>query len=257
MSRADIPALVPLPDISTYSDMVTFGNLGLPVGFDDERVLVNLRAINRVRSIAGLGGVSIIGERGDTSTYDYNVTSMDTSGSATFGAVSKQNKTPLAQGNLTFDSGSSSFGKPEVNIALNTSEAEERIKTQHGLSGLYEAKPRAKYLNSAVKQGLADAVVDANIDKEKFKITARAYGFFAGLGLIGGGGVPRALAVGFIAGPVLTNLNVFRTASMQYPEDAMEIWKEYRQSAFIGMSLDRLVAASGVLKASRIIKAKP
>ena len=53
--RSELPTHVPLPEVENYTDHVVFGNMNLPVGFDEERLLVNLRAFRRVQRVAGLG----------------------------------------------------------------------------------------------------------------------------------------------------------------------------------------------------------
>ncbi len=123
MSDVKIPRAIPLPEVGEYTDDVIFGNLGLPVGFDDERLLVNLRGINRIRAIAGLGTVSIVGERGDISTYDYDVTGSN-DGAATLGAVSKQPKVKSSNGSVEFRFGSSLYGDADTTVAVNNSEIE-------------------------------------------------------------------------------------------------------------------------------------
>lgn len=254
MSDVKIPRAVPLPEVGKHTDDVVFGNLGLPVGFDDERILVNLRCINRVRAVAGLGSVSVIGEKGDTSSYDYNVTSMD-SGAATFGAVSKQNKTPASSGSVTFPTPSTLFGKADTTIAINNSEIEERLRTKHGTIGLYEPVPRARELNAAVKTGLAHAAIDANIDKGKLKMAVRLYGIMGAFGIAAGASPGRALLIPAVMGPMFLNLHVLRESSM-YQKNPFPIWRELRQSLLVGPALDRVVVANGILKCSRLMKAR-
>ena len=178
-----IPRTVPLPYVADYTDDIVLGNLGLPVGFDDERLLVNLRGINHIRRLAGLGKTSIVGERGDTTSYDYDITSFDTSGTATFGAKSKINRVNLVSEGVKFPTASTLYGKPEVTIKLNSAEIDERIRLHHGTNGLFEAKPRAKLLNSAVQNGLASAAIDANLDWKKITNSATIYGYFMVMGL--------------------------------------------------------------------------
>lgn len=57
--------MVPLPDVPEYTDDIIFGNLGLPSGFDQERLLVNIRGMQRVRAAALMGSISIVSERGE------------------------------------------------------------------------------------------------------------------------------------------------------------------------------------------------
>ncbi len=135
-----LPTNVPLPEVNQYADELTIGNLGLPVGFDDERLLVNLRAFHRVRAVAGLGDISIVGTSGDVGGYDYQIGSTDESGTASLGAVSKRHNKPLSSANISWPLGTSSFGKPDVTVEVNNSETQEQVKDVAGSEGLFDAK---------------------------------------------------------------------------------------------------------------------
>lgn len=50
---------VPLPEVPEYTEDLVFGHLGLPQGFDESRLLVNIAAFNSVRKAGGLGSISI------------------------------------------------------------------------------------------------------------------------------------------------------------------------------------------------------
>jgi hypothetical protein len=249
--------------VSHYSEDVVFGSLGLPTGFDDERLLVNLRGINRVRSIAGLGIVSVVGERGEITTYDHDITSMSPSGEATLGAKQKEHKVGLVEGNVTFPTGSSFLGSADTVVKVNTAEIDNRIRTKHGIAALYEAKPRAKLLNESMKDGLNAAVIDANMDMEKFKMFAKMYGFFGLMGAMSDHPM-RAVGIGAIAAPVLLNLGILQQAILhsqgktkeEVSADMLRFWKEFRKSVSVGIAVDRMALASLAVRSQRLIKAQ-
>ena len=47
---------VPLPNVSNHTEAIVIEGLGLPSGFDDERLLVNVAVLERFRKAAGIGG---------------------------------------------------------------------------------------------------------------------------------------------------------------------------------------------------------
>lgn len=264
MTKSNLPKLVPLPEVPHYTEDITFGNLALPQGLDEERLLVNVRGINRIRSAAGLGTVSVVGKREETSTYDYGVTGIDSSGAATFSASRKSRKASIAKGSLTFPTPSSIIGKPQVTISVNTAEVEEKIKN-HGesLANLYQPAPRAKILNQAVRCGLRDAAIDANVDRSKMMLAARWYGFSTILGLSMNASPGRMLVISGVFGPIMLNMAVLRDVSfgnLQRPKEEelspLAVLKELRQSLFVGAAADRIAAASVLTGSQRLIKAR-
>ncbi len=126
--------------------------------------------------------------------------------------------------------------------------------------GLFQPVPRAQELNKAIKYGLTQASIDANIDKDKLKTAARMYGILCGMTMIGGSSFPRSLIVPLVAAPVFLNLAVIRNATEQKMfgeiENPMQVWKELRQSLFVGPAVDRMLVANGIVKASRLVKAR-
>src|SRR5689334_4379203 len=58
---------VPLPMVNEVSDRISIENLNLPVGFDDERLGVDITRISKFATWAGLGEVSILGYSGRAS----------------------------------------------------------------------------------------------------------------------------------------------------------------------------------------------
>ena len=256
-----LPRTIPLPQVPEYTDDIIFGNLGLPVGFDYERILVNVRGINRIRSVAGLGVVSVIGEQGDTSTYDYGVTSVDQSGAATMSGSKKVHKEPTSEGSVRFSSGNPFFGKADTTITINTSEIRDRIRTKEGAGSLYEPSAVAKQLNKAVRHGLVGASVDANLDSRKALLSLRAYGLVNGFCLIAGAAPERGALLSLIGMPVFYNIAMFQEAVLmdileKSSESPLQVWKKLRQGLIVPFTVDRTVAASGLAKTTRFIKSR-
>lgn len=261
MLTAAIPRKVPLPELGNYTDEVVFGNLGLPVGFDQERLLVNLRVINRVRAAAGLGIIAASTESPGTSPQDMAVLGLDGSGAATMGAVSKRQQQRLSRSDLTFPRPSSAFGRPDVKIRINKSEIQERIREKNGVEGEYSPKPVAKYLNAALKQGLESAIVDANFDMHKLHAAIPAYsatGILIALNSKLTGSDPAELALQtVVATPVLMSGTILFLAEIAHLQgkidNPLELWKQFRKSLFFGPTPDRALAGAAMLNTARII----
>ncbi|MEZ6331115.1 MAG: hypothetical protein R3B12_03845 [Candidatus Saccharimonadales bacterium] len=73
----------PLPYIDPERDGLKLENLSFPVGFDEERIVVNTETVRRTARIAGLGGVTVMGAAGKTGEYSANIAGMSSDGSAT------------------------------------------------------------------------------------------------------------------------------------------------------------------------------
>ncbi len=266
MRGSRLPSAVPLPEVPRYTEEVVFGNLGLPQGFDDERLLVNLRGLQRVQAVAGLGTISIVGTTGESYQTDLNISGWDSQGTAVSSGVAKRQKQPLAHGNLRFPNPQSTlFGLPDLTIKVNNSEVDERISEGDFKKGLLDPYARAKYLNGAIKSGLAEASRDANIDWMKAKLTFRYYGLFGGGITLLGGSPDRVFTAAAVFGPVIVNVAILREVTFrnigQKAEDKdiksdFSIWKQFRQSLAVGLAIDRWVAGAGLAKATKVIRAR-
>lgn len=257
---------VPLPEVPEHTDDLVFENLDLPVGFDEERLLVNLSAINRVRRIAGLGRVSIVGTDGKAEKEDFQITGISSSGAATASA-SKRDKSPLSQSSVRFPNGATFFNSADTTITINNTEVEAQIHEGSSEGNrLFDPNARAKLLDRGITRGLVRASLDANFDTEKFRISGRYYGLFGGLGLITGADMLKLMPTITVLGPLMFNaaqannaITDSITKNVQkgdVKKHILEFLKSSRQSVFVGVAPDRFIAAAGLAKASRLIKAR-
>lgn len=265
---AEVPKFVPLPDVPEYTDEVVFGALGLPVGFDEERLQVNLRAFNRVKSIAGLGRISISRTSGAAEQHDMNIGSLDSSGAATVGLSRKRTQEPLGSGNITWPTTLPEFGSANTKIKLDGAEADSRITESKSRKGAMDPNLQAKLLNGGIKTGLYEASMHANFNKSKAKRSFLYYGGMNSLILLGGTDVdhivhaePMVIALG----PIIMNLVIARYTIMNnivkkdsgLPElKVRDVLKAYRQSIFVGCAPDRYLGAAAVTATSRFVKAR-
>lgn len=260
------PNIVPLPEVADHTDNIIFGNLGLPSGFDNERLLVNLRRINWLRAAAGISEVSFIGEQGGTTTHDYEVTGIDAGGTATLSGKSKKSVVPVSSGSLSFPYTGTGFGNPSATVTVNTSEINHRIRNKHGIAGEFEAKPRAKFLDLAIRRGLRQAAYDANVDSHKLMNSARFYGLFTLLGVGVGADPARFFPMITVMGPLMYNVATMKSLFEQglfnkdgdksTNADFWATWKDMRQSLIVGAAFDRVAVSGLILHTGRLIKAR-
>jgi hypothetical protein len=243
------------------SILMTLFSVALPSGFDSERLLVNLRGIDRIRSIAGLGNVSVTSTRGDTSTYGTEITGVDSSGTATYGRKMLTHQTPLASGSVSFPSNFSMVGKADAAIVINSSEAEERAQRKNGPEGLFNPSIRANLLNNALKEGLGQASIDANDDLVKRALSLGYYSWTSILALAMGVeptiyaavyGSIAPIANASIVWGIVKGWNKFGVSEA----DPKETAKHTRFSFTAGVSLDRALISKSMIHTTRLIKSR-
>jgi hypothetical protein len=258
-----LPTSVTLPDIATYTSDIIFGNLGLPVGFDEERLVVSLRSIERVRSIAGLGTLSIAAERGETRDFDYSSVGVSPSGAAFLGAYRKQPKKPLSRTDIHFPLGSG-YDQPAVSITISNTEAEERIYDQGDRyeRGVFSPEARARFMHASIKKGLREASLMANFDLQKLRQATIYYGVLLGLSGLFGANEKKLIPATLLFGPVLKNISSAQMVidyNLRKPKEeelgVRDTLKRLRQSFFVGPALDRIVMANAVISPGKLIKA--
>lgn len=253
-----IPSDVPLPEIPRHTEEVIFGGLGLPVGFDQERLRVNLRAFERIRLTAGLGTVSIVAVESEAEPTDAGVTSIDKQGAATASFAGKRHRKPLASGLVSEPQNNMGLlCLPEsTTVRLDNTEIESRIEESGRYKkGVFDATARAKYLNRAIKSGLSEASFDASFAKHRLIFSSMVYGAMPvdammfniplGLAMSVTGFGNNVLAAGFFSAIVGDGM-----------EEKLKVFAHYRHSLFFGVTPDRWIMARGMLTTSKLVKAR-
>ena len=260
MLQARLGSAVPLPEIPQHTEDIVFGTLGLPIGFDQERVLVNLRAIERVRRVAGFSVISVVSRDQSSELSDPGVTAVDASGTATMGQAAKRRRQPLSVARLSYhDPDPLLHDFPDLTIHVDKSELENRVEEERDRykQGAFDVQGRARYLNTAIGQGLVDASFDANLNLEKLGLTVGLYGAMT-MGEFAYG-MPRPFVFALFAGAGV-GLGAFPAIhAMMKLKDKDErafALKQWRYSMFFGLTPDRFLAARGLITASRFVKAR-
>ena len=255
MLMRSVPADVPLPDVPRHTDDVIFGALDIPVGFDQDRVLINLRAFQRIRAVAGLGTISISAGKPEAEQFDADIDGIDVQGTASLRGIGRRQRNPLSSSRLQFPIPTFTvYGQPDVSILVNNSEIESRVdESEKYPRGMADEKARSIYLNSAVIKGLSTAIRRANIDKDKGMASAFYLAITAGL--VAFHPAPEVASIyGVGSNTTCAYLNTYR--SIFDNEDSATVFKNYRHSFFAGCTFDRYALSRGILACSTLIKAR-
>ena len=156
MSRQEF---VPLPDVDPERDGIAFGSLGFPIGFDEERLLVNVGRVQTVTKIGGVGRVSVVGVTGEETTFAHNVSGVNSDGSASVGLGVFKNKQPVVNGVRIGEmpEQDNQYVKPDVVVEVNTAER-DRILSEKYKHGQLNPRGQAELLSRTMADGLATGV---------------------------------------------------------------------------------------------------
>jgi hypothetical protein len=252
--------LVPLPEVNECSERIILGDMGLPVGFDQERLLVQLPRLERIAQLAGMGTLTIAGFRGDTTEYSYGVGGMSGDG---VGAAVSSMVTSKAKMHESSASQDNSEVPPYLHwhdgsVKINNVEIEERIKgdDEKWSKGVFDERARAKYMSSALQRGLMVATHESVFPDEPLANTLVKSGLkkVTWAGLIGFSwhlGFEQALlldtAIVIVDKPATS---AFRTGVLHKPTPPT------KHSLASRIFYDRYMAAQGLNLISRLIRAR-
>lgn len=258
---------VSLPYIEPDRDGIIFDGINFPVGFDEERLLVNTKMIKRIARIAGLGGITVIGAEGKTNEYSTNISSMSEDGSATLGASVFKKKSSFVNGVKVqswheSETWASYNDRPipdkyryaPVTISANITERDERLRDSDKYkNGLYDPNGHAYFLDETLSKGLLEATKQRSDQAPNSwygKIFVPAVVLFNGLPMLQGqdysvGGLARTFAIwGAMDYAIVYYLQRKNGDSI----------KDAQLSCAFG--LDRRLAAKALSKYSKLVKAQ-
>lgn len=235
---------VPLPQIESHTDEIIFKSLGFPIGFDEKRLGVNLRAIRRIQTLGALGDISIIGFDGQMTKPNINVIGNH-NGAGIAGASGSRAIQPLAE--VDDITGNNS---PPVRIKINNTELALRINNDTRFRrGPLDPAAQAKYLNQGLQHGLHDSVKQRLITGKGIYDAGIFYPAWLSVWvLILHNPLQESVIPSIIAGSAV---NLWQNSG-KFPFDKEDAEKSFH-SLFTGVPLDR-VFATGVLTKARLIK---
>lgn len=155
---------VPIHEVNEHSDIITIGELGLPVGMDTDRLLLNVSGLERIATLGQIGELTIRSYRGDKTEYSLGIGGISSDGSASASRAVTINKAELSKTEGSIDKEyPPGFRWVKSEVAINNAEIEEQIKNDGDKwdLGVYDPIARAKYMNKALKNGLKEATFDA------------------------------------------------------------------------------------------------
>ncbi len=259
MSREKLPSFVPIHEVQEYTDSIVVHNLGLPVGFDEEQLEINLSGLARTAKMAGLGHLSIIGFRGDTTEHGIGVGSVFGDGTASAMKISTMTKAKLHDIDIENDG----FGTPReyhwknAVLKINNAEVEDRIRTDGDKwpRQQFDAQGRAKYMDKSLKGALSSAAYESILPNPPANIGE--WLLMTGVREVVTGGILRinilskadmlAATVGWLPIHALSHL---ATKTLLRGDTPPRKW-----SNMWILPLDRLVAAQALSQTTRFIRA--
>lgn len=166
-----LPQYIPLPHVTEYSDTISVGELGLPVGFDTERLLMHVSAVEKIARLGDIGALSIVGYRGDTTEVSYSPSGLSSDGTGTASRSVAITKAQLHDLHIDGDDELPDHYKwKSATVRINNAEIDTRIRNDGDKweMGPFDVKARAKYMNKALQSGLAEATQQAVLLDDAF-----------------------------------------------------------------------------------------
>lgn len=157
MSNNDLPrGYVALPEVVELTDQVRIDSLGLPVGFDEERLGVNIRSLDGVRRVIGVNTLRITCESSTSLAHTVNGTMHADGSLAASSTVSAEKRAP--------SSGSAAANVASVKIDSATFDE----KYPELVRQVRSPKARADLLSKAIRPGLSAAAFKSLEMGDKF-----------------------------------------------------------------------------------------
>lgn len=186
MPRSPFAEYVPLPDVGEHSDRITIGQLGLPVGFDESALLLNVKGIERAATVAGLSRIAITGGEGAHDQESFSISGIGSDGSIAAGGLRKVRQAPLytdTPSPISRNAINRYYRPKELRLNMSGVEAKIQADGRRWQRGLLDPGARAHYMN----KGLQDAVWRAGIESHTLlrrdtRSSALSFGGAFGLG---------------------------------------------------------------------------
>lgn len=165
MLRSRVAEYVPLPDVGEHSDRITIGQLGLPVGFDERQLLLNVPMVERTATMAGLGHISISAGEGAHDELSFTASGIGRDGSITAGGLRRVRKASLHDSPRLSIEDTLPYQRyrPE-GLRINMSAVEDSIQADGNRwkRGLLDPGARAHYMNKGLRGALWQASIESH-----------------------------------------------------------------------------------------------
>lgn len=176
---------IPLPELEHHTDIVQVESLGLPVGFDQERLGFNVVAIEHAMKWGGVSKLDVRAREGEQRAVnvDFDGINNDGTSNAT-GRVSTakvalqhtttHQVTDTTEGPFT----KMNYDQSEGSVVINSSEKDARIlaKSKRWPRGPFDPKAQAHFIDESVHDGLRQAIINQHTEPTKLVASLSLYG---------------------------------------------------------------------------------
>lgn len=166
MLKSPFAEYVPLPEVGEHTDRITIGQLGLPEGFDESALLLNVRGMERAATVAGLSHVTISGGEGKQDEELFTSIGAHSDGSIAAGGLGMVRRAPLYSPTPSpiANTTPNRYYRPKE-LRVNTTAINARIQADgdRWKRGPFNPSAQARYIN----RGLQSAVWRAGIESHR------------------------------------------------------------------------------------------
>ncbi len=244
-----------MPEVSNYTDAVSIGDLGLPVGFELDRVELNVAALVRTARWGNIGHIIIAGFRGETSAISSGMSSVNGGGSAVASPSISISKASLHDSSVDTDHTSTpGYRWKRAGLQINNAEIEERIKQDGDKwdKGVFDPAARAHYMNKALRRSLWDASKNSVHSDSDLGWATTCYTVWSAFDVAWGDPLPIIVVKNLIVGSILNGIK--HGAHVCRDDDERNLPRQW--SALQGVYYDRLAVAGVQTAATRFVRAK-
>ena len=236
----------------------------LPPNIDLDRLQINVGRIQTLQRLGGLASIDVVGYEGETTKYGFGVdsTQADGSSSATASMAVEKAETHQVELDLSRDPRHYRYQKNDARIKVNVTELYERVRAADQLADyqLDWHQLYAQELNAVLSRGIIRAAREHLINN----VDSKSRGDFwfstvlAGILAAMDGGSMDDLAYNALLLHSLVGNTVALASGWVDKKQYAPLFSEgdaMRFSLIDGYQVDRVAAAAGLAKASRLVRA--
>lgn len=224
------PSIIPLLELAEHTDQVVIESLGLPQGFDESQLSVNLAAFSRVQKLSGID--------------------IQADGTAALGLGNVIRARPkTGDGTIgMFDENPLYIRHVDATVVLQEDAIAQQLQRK-GPRAAFSGRERASALNNGLRHGLRLSNIGANMDVYRASASLIAYGA-SSAPAFASYETSVAIPVTLLTAQIL-NFGVMS----QRRDSIVESARKWRKSLFFGISPDRALAGAAAIASSKFIVA--
>lgn len=245
--------------------MQSIYNLGLPMGFDEERLWLHIGRTERLSRLSGIGQLSVLGFKGDITEARVGVGGINSDGSGTATKTASVAKTRIVSTETSQGAIDSRLYKPydwaDGVVKVNNAEVEERIKGDGDKweQGLVDPFARAHYVDRALRLGITaigrDQVFQGDAPGTLLGSALRKSMWVSWFMMIGGRSFLGAVIFDSTLDVLIQGMNHAYMKMSNKDENGRNILPPRKLSLMNHKPYDRLVLAHGYAASKRLVAA--